>query len=81
MLTYLYHWLLARLGFRETITTLLRRWQHGEPLVWLLAVGLAGVLLGRAGDTGNLLWCGAGLVIGLLLGHLFWGNGYHQGGK
>ena len=79
MLSNLYRWALARLRLKVTITELLRRWQHGEPLVWLLAVGLAGVGLGRAGDAGNLLWCGAGLVIGLLLGHLFWGGDYYDG--
>jgi hypothetical protein len=69
-----YHWALRRLGMRATITAQLRRWQYTEPLVWLLAVGTAGVILGRAGDAGNLLWCGAGILIGTLSGHLFWGN-------
>lgn len=77
----LYHWLLARVGLRQTITQLLRRWQHGEPLVWLLCTAGLGGVLGRRGDVDDLLWAGSGLLVGILLGHLFWGNNYHNGGK
>lgn len=65
----LYRWALGRLGLRTTITTLLRRWQYSEPLVWLLAIGTAGTWLGHAGDARNLLWLGAvrrRRIIGLL---------------
>ena len=71
----IYAWLLRRLGMSITSTSCLRRWQHAEPLVWLIGVGAVGIVLGRTGDTIGLLWCGAGLAIGLLLGHLFWANG------
>ena len=80
-MTVLYRWLLARLGLATPITTYLRRWQHGEPLVWLLASGLAGTWLGRAGDSRGLLWLWAGLMIGVLLGHLYWGGNHHQGDR
>lgn len=70
--TTLYHWTLARLGLRSTITSLLRRWQYSEPLLWLLAVAVASAFLGHTGDARNLLWLGAGVLIGLLSAHLFW---------
>lgn len=69
----LYKWTLRRLGFRTTITEFLRDWQRAEPLVWLLAVGIAGAFLGHRGDPGNFLWLGTGVMIGLLTAHLFWG--------
>lgn len=74
MLGTLYAWLLRRLGMPTTITVLLRRWQHGEPLLWLLATAAVGVYLGRRGSTDDLLLAGICLLTGVLLGHLFWGN-------
>ena len=77
MFNLFYHWLLRRVGLHTTITALLRRWQHAEPLVWLLMVGGAGIGLGWSRNLDGLLWAGAGLLLGVLLGHLFWGGNNH----
>jgi len=43
--------------------------------VWLLAVGVTGVVLGKLGDTRSLLLVGGGIIVGILAGHVLWGNG------
>ena len=75
---WLYRRALRRLGLRRTITEYVRQWQHAEPLLFLLAAAAAGISLGRLANAGALVWFGAGLGLGILLGHFFWGKGYHD---
>lgn len=74
MVSKLYHAALRLAHQNHTITYQLQRWQRAEPLVFILAAAAAGIYFGRIWSFPNVLLFSAGLVLGALLGHLFWGG-------
>ena len=79
----LYAWLWYHVEFwlkpadRRPFTFILRDFYHQSPLMSVFLTLSAGYLLGRHYFIDFVTW--GGLLIGVVLGHLFWGKRYKPG--
>lgn len=72
MFNGIYHIALRALHLRHTITYSIQREARTEPLVLVLLAITGGLVWNSAGGWDNLIRDYTFLIIGLLLGHLFW---------